>query len=151
MHTRRRTRASQLLGKILVTCIGILFVLIAIRDVTLDIWGSSAAGVVTSIRRTGGERNESIPNRYMYSIGYRFTTADNVLMTNSYAKLGDAIYVKPDGTDVITIRYFAWSPQINAPEAETNLSLRQPLFVLIGAVLMRLAWRQQPARRRIDE
>lgn len=126
-------------GKILLAVIGAAFLLWGLSDLILGVFGQKSAAVVTSVRRQGGERSDMKPGRYTYQIGYSFTVPSGRRVEGTYTQIGDGVYQKADGTKSIDVRYFPAAPFINAPEANTRLSARQPVLLAVGALLLVIA------------
>lgn len=127
---------KSLVGRALITFIGFAFLIWGICLVTLGIFGEDATAVLTSIRRQGGERNESVPGRYTYSIGYTFTLPDNQQIDGTATIISSALYTKVEGNSTIMICYLSALPWINAPVELTNLYFGQPLVICIGVFLI---------------
>ena len=120
----------KLFPRIMMTMLGTVLILVAVGNLTLSIFGERASAVITHIRREGGERAESTPNRYNYNISYSFTLPDGKKVDGFTKVIGDAVYIKANGTGRITVRYFKAMPYINAPET-MPFSLGQ--LILTGA------------------
>lgn len=124
------------LPRLLITVLGLAFILWGFSGVMLGLFGEETAAVITSIRREGGERNEVIPNRYTYNISYTFTLPDGKKVDSFTKKIGSSVYVKADGTTTRPVRYFPAFPYINALEQDTGYGLRQLLLIFIGGFLI---------------
>jgi hypothetical protein len=133
---------GKMSGRILISIIGVALTLWGFGDLALGIRGDRATAVITSIRRQGGERDDARPGRYTYQIGYSFAAADGSREDGSFTETQNALYQKADGTATIAIRYFPAIPRINAPEKNTHLSLRQPVLIGAGVVLLMLVTRK---------
>ncbi len=100
--------------------------------------GETAVGIITSVRRVGGERDEVIPGRYTYDIGYTFTLPSGKKVDGFTKRVGDSVYVKPTGKDIVTVRYLALAPFVNALERDTGVGAGQLALVAVGVVLILL-------------
>lgn len=99
--------------RILITLLGIALIIYGVGMAMLGFVGTRATAVITSIRRQGGERDEAVPGRYTYSIGYRFALPDGRIVDGSTTRIGDSVYVKATGTSTAPVRYFAFFPYFN--------------------------------------
>lgn len=131
---RNKTRKKS--GSLFIIFIAIMLIIFGMVRVTLGFIGEKDTAIITSIRRQGGERNDPVPNRYNYSIGYTFTLPDGKKVDGFTYKIGNAVYVKVSGsnTSTTTIRYLTALPQINAPESDTGFSMGN--FIIIGAGIL---------------
>lgn len=89
---------TKLLPRIFITLLGAALILWAVGGLALGLFGERAAAVVTDIRREGGERAEAVPNRYTYNISYTFAPPDGREVHGAAKKIGDAVYLRADGT-----------------------------------------------------
>lgn len=133
----------SILPRILISLLGLSFILWGIGSLALGIYGEKAAAVVTDIRREGGERADIKPGRYTYNIGYTFTLPDGKEISGFTRKIGDAVYIKAEGSGKITLRYFKAAPFFNTPEENTRLSLKQPILAGVGVLLIVLISRSE--------
>ena len=127
---------KQIAMRTFISFIGLSLILYGIGSLVLGVVGEKDTAILTSIRRQGGERNESIQGRYTYSIGYTFTLPDGRQIDGSATSVRDAVYIKADGTSTIPVRYLKVLPVINAPEEDTRPSIGQPLLVGLGVFLI---------------
>ena len=137
---------NKLLPRILLTLLGAALILMAVSEVVLGFAGESAPGVVTHIRREGGERQEAVANRYIYNISYTFTPPGGEKIEGSAKKVGDAVFVKADGGSTTTVRYLPFCPQINTLEGRARLGLEQIILLLLGAFLIYFINKKQKPR-----
>lgn len=135
---RNRTRKikQRLISRILITLLGIALILMGSSWIILGVVGKSAPAVITSIRREGGERTDGKPGRYTYNIGYAFTLPDGKEINGFSKKIGDSVYLKPDGTSVVQVRYLPYFPYINAMEKDTGFGAGQLTLILAGTALI---------------
>lgn len=121
--------------KILITLLGIALIIYGMGMTMLGFVGTRTTAVITSIRRQGGERDDAVPGRYTYSIGYRFTLPDGRTIDGSTTKIGGSVYVKATGVSTAPVRYFAFFPHFNALESHSAPSIG-PLIVAIAGVFI---------------
>lgn len=124
------------LPRLLLTLLGAALILWAAADLALGLFGERATAAVTHIRREGGERAEAVPNRYTYSISYTFVLPDGKEIHGVTKKIGNAVYLKADGTGRMAVRYFRAIPYVNAPEKSPPFSLGQPIMAAAGIFLI---------------
>lgn len=122
--------------RILITLLGVALIVWGVGTVVLGVIGERDTAVITSIRRQGGERNEVIPGRYTYSIGYTFTLPNGKRVDDSTTKIGSAIYLKADGRSTTPVRYLKSAPFINTMEENTKPSFGQVALVTAGTFLI---------------
>lgn len=124
------------LPRILITLLGLAIILWGISDCMLGFYGKEATAVITSIRREGGERNETTPNRYTFNIGYTFTLPDGRVIDGFTKKIGSPVFLKADGTSTTQVRYLPNFPYINALEEESGFGKRQVILIITGVFLI---------------
>lgn len=135
------------LANLLLTALGCLLVLWSVGLPLLGLVGERTLGQITTVRRQGGERDESIPNRYTYAIGFQFTLPDGQVVFGSSTRIGNSwqAYGLPDAA-AAPVRYLRAAPMINALEADTGPSWEQAVVLAIGWVLIfrhRLGWHRR--------
>lgn len=135
----------KLLPRIFITLLGVALILWAAVSLALALFGEPATAVITSIRREGGERVETVPNRYTYNISYTFNLPDGKTVDGFTKKIGGGVYLKSDGTGRIAVRYLKAMPHINAPEEKMPFSLKQLVLTSAGSFLIIQINRQRKA------
>jgi len=115
--------------RFVISLIGIILIMFPIYQVTIGLFGENTIGTITSYERILGERNEIIPNRYTYSLGYAFTI-NNELYYGSTTIINSPIYIKPNGNQLIEIQYMINYPYLNALTIDTSINIGK--FVLMG-------------------
>lgn len=131
------------LPRILISLLGAAFILWGAMSVVLDAFGEQTTATVTHIRREGGERTDVKPGRYTYNISYTFTLPDGKEIHGFTKKIGDAVYLKADGTGRIAVQYFKKMPYINAPEENPPFSLKSLLLSGAGILLIvQMNWKK---------
>lgn len=122
--------------RILITLLGIALIIYGVGMAMLGFVGTRATAGITSIRRQGGERDEAVPGRYTYSIGYRFALPDGRIVDGSTTRIGDSVYVKATGTSTAPVRYFAFFPYFNALESHTAPGIGQLIVAAAGVFIV---------------
>lgn len=123
------------LGRILITSIGLLFVLVNIVLSMLGILGEKSTGLITDVRREMGERTDAKPGTYTYSIGYNFKLPDGKTIYGSSKKISDGVYLKNPNT-TINIRYLKFFPYINAIEQDVKFDMGKLIMIAVGGFLI---------------
>ena len=126
----------KLLPRILISFLGVAFILWGVMNISLGIIGKPASAVVTNIRREGGERKDGRPGRYTYNISYTFTLPDGKVINGFAKKIGNAVYLKADGTGRMPVKYFKEMPYINSSAEDSQFSIGQVILIGIGVLLI---------------
>lgn len=126
----------RLLTRFIISLLGAVFILWGAMSVALGVFGQQATAVVTHIRREGGERADIRPGQYTYNISYTFTLPDGRKVNGFTKKIGDAIYMKADGTATTKIRYYKGFPYFNAMEKDTGLGVGPLVLILAGGIVI---------------
>ncbi len=126
----------KLLPCILISFLGVASILWGVMSTALGIIGKPATATVTNIRREGGERNDGRPGRYTYNISYTFTLPDGKEISGFTKKIGNAVYLKANGTGRISVKYFKAMPYINSSEQNSQLSTGQAILIGTGVLLI---------------
>jgi len=126
----------KVIPRILITLLGIALILMGASEIILGFAGKSASAVITDIRREGGERTDGNPGRYTYNISYTFTLPDGKKINGYTKKIGDSVYLKPNGTSTTRVRYLPAFPYINAMEQDTGFGAGQLVLILAGGFLI---------------
>ena len=129
---------KRILSGILLSLLGLALILWGAGTVALGLTGDTAVGVITSVRREGGERTDGKPGRYTYVVGYDFPLPDGTRVSGFSRKIGNSVYRKADGTSPITVRYWSAVPFLNCPEEAAHFSVGQ--VILIGAGIFLLVY-----------
>ncbi len=127
---------QKLLPRILLTLLGVALISMGVSQLLLGFWGESTAAVMTNIRREGGERSESVPNRYTYNISYTFTLPDGREINGFTKKVSGPIFLKADGTSTVMVRYLPVLPHINGLEEFSGFGGAQVVLILTGVFLI---------------
>lgn len=121
--------------RFIITLIGVSFILLGIAWGMLGFLGEKTTGIITDVRREMGERTDSKPGRYTYSIGYSFELPGGKLIYGNAKRVSDGVYIKNQNMPV-TVRYFEIFPHINALEGNTGFNLGNVIMILAGCVLV---------------
>jgi hypothetical protein len=130
------SNSKRILPRLLITLLGVAFILWGLTDIMLGLFGESATAVITDIRREGGERNETIRGRYTYIISYSFTLPNGKSYSSYTRKIGNSVFLKPDGKSKVKVKYFSTFPFINAREQDTKPGFGQLIIMAIGFFLI---------------
>lgn len=131
----KKSKRKNILMKVFIAILGIMFILWGSSLVTLGFVGKSSIGTITHVRREGGERNECIGGRYLYNISYTFRTPNGKSIDGFTKKVSNGIYIKELNT-ITTVKYFDFFPYINALAKDTNLGLKQLIYIGVGVLLI---------------
>lgn len=121
--------------KFLITIIGIMLIGMGVIYSTLGIIGEKTTGIITDVRREMGERNDSKPGNYTYSIGYSFELPNGIIVFGSTKKISDGIYIKNPNT-IVAVRYLKSFPQINALQEDTELNIGKLILIALGIFII---------------
>ncbi|HAI87225.1 MAG TPA: hypothetical protein DCL63_09600 [Firmicutes bacterium] len=122
--------------RVLITLLGIALIIYGLGMAMLGIVGERATAIITSVRRQGGERDEAVPGRYTYSIGYRFPLPDGRTIDGSTTRIGSSVYIKTTGTSTAPVRYFKSLPYFNALESHTTPAIGQLIVAIAGGFIV---------------
>lgn len=132
----KKIKKNNIVPRIFISLIGAALILWAINLLALGVFGETSVATITSIRRQGGERDEAIPGRYTYQIGYTFTLPDGSKYDGYQTKISGSVYVKADGTATRIVSYYKSFPYINALEEDTNFNLGKVALIIVGGFLI---------------
>jgi len=120
--------------------IAVMLILFGLLHVSLGFIGEKDTAFITNIRRQGGERNESVPNRYTYAVSYSFTLPDGKEIDGFTYKIGNSVYVKVSKSNMSTVpvRYLKVMPQINALESDAGLRAGNLIIIVTGILIIKL-------------
>lgn len=131
----------KLLPRIFIALLGTTLILWGAGKIALGVIGEPETATITHIRREGGERTDSKPGRYTYNISYTFTLPDGKEIHGFTRKIGNAVYLKADGTGRIAVQYFQAMPSFNAPEQDIGMGAGPLILIAAGGVLIFLMFR----------
>jgi len=130
------SNSKKILPRLLITLLGVAFILWGLTDIMLGLFGKTTTAVITNIRREGGERNETIRGRYTYIISYSFTLPDGKSISSYTRRIGNSVFLKADGKSKVMVKYFSSFPYINVQEQDTKPGIGQLILIAIGCFLI---------------
>lgn len=113
----------------------------------LSVVGEKMQGTITVVRREGGERAEAIPNRYSYSVGYKFLLDDGTVVYGNTKVIGNA-YNAGISKGQASIRYLKILPYVNTLESDTTLSVEHVILLAVGVFIITINLRSRPGGNR---
>jgi hypothetical protein len=140
MTQRRISPKSNRSGFWVLGTVGVLLSLYACLMPLLGWVGERTMGQITVLRRELGDRQDPLPNRYSWSIGFEFHLPDGRLISGNSKSIGDAqsagIAKGPQ-----PVRYLAVFPHLNALERDTHPDLGKLVLLVVGIGLCALAFK----------
>ncbi len=136
--------------KVFLIFIGIGLSLYGMMMPLLSVIGERTPGMITVVRREGGERDEAIPNRYSYSVGYEFLLDDGTVISGNTKVIGNA-YNAGISKGQASIRYLKLFPYLNAVEADTTLSVEHVILIAGGVFIVVINLRSNPGDNRLRQ
>ena len=121
--------------RLFISFIGIIMIVYSLFLINIGLFGSNTVGIITSYRRIMGERDEVIPNRYTYSLGYKFYINKKEYSGHS-TLIASPLFIKADGTGLIEIMYIKQVPSLNALKKDTTLDFGKLALILTGSFLI---------------
>ena len=121
-------------GKILISFVGIIFLLYAAFLFILNFFGEETNAILTSYRQEYGERNETIRNQYTYLFSYEFDVNGKKYSGNGQ-KIGNSVFLKPDGKSTISIKYLRCCPFLSTANDGSKTLMSCFIFFSIGLLL----------------
>lgn len=144
-----RFNVNKKFGSAFVIFISIMFILFGLSRIILGLFGERDTAVITNIRRQGGQRNESVPNRYTYVISYSFSLPDGKIIDGFTYKIGNAVYVKASGTSLVPVRYLKALPGINALESDSGFKMGNIIIIGAGILMFMFTKPKSRSKKRI--
>ena len=126
---------KKIVSKIFLLIIGIGLSLYGMMMPLLSVLGERTSGTITVVRREGGERDEAIPNRYSYSVGYEFLLDDGTVISGNTKVIGNA-YNAGISRGQASIRYLKIFPYLNALETDATLSVGHVILLAVGVLII---------------
>ena len=111
--------------------------------------GAEAPGTITHVRRQLGDRGESIPNRYSYTISYEFRLPDGRLAQGNTSRVGDYFSLRfLTQARSVQVRYVPGFPFISEVQWHWAAMVEHGIVAAVGGVLLYLAARGGADRHR---
>ena len=129
MKKEKNRKNSKIIGKIFIILIGIGFIYVGIRGMTLSILGEEAIAIYTTSIIGGEQETYESDSRYRWSVQYTFEV-DEKEYTGSEIVRGSSYDVKLPKK----ITYFKLNPNINAIYGSESENIVLP--IIIGIVLI---------------
>ena len=133
---------KKLATSIFLMLLGLILAGYGILMPMLTIIGSQATGIVTDIRRQGGERNEMTRNLYDYGVGFYFILPDGKKIHGGATVVGTSnnagIAKGP-----VSILYLRSLPRIHALEKYTKFSLGNVILIGTGILLISISMKRE--------
>lgn len=117
--------------------LGCLLVGYAVMGPALQLFGASAMGTVTDIRRQGGDRGEAIRNRYNFGVGFHFFLPDGRRVEGATTVVGNS-YSAGIAKGPVKVLYVPFLPVINSLEKQTHFSIYSIILLGAGCFLVRV-------------
>jgi hypothetical protein len=128
---------SDLFWRLTISGIGFLMIITAVTQLSLGFFGEKTIGTISAFRRIGGERAEAIPNRYTYSLEYRYIVG-GVEYTGTTTQIGSPLFTKVTGEEKLNVNYFVSFPQISCPEQDSNIDMGKAALIGMGGLLIKV-------------
>lgn len=143
---------KKVVPKMFLIFIGIGLALYGTMMPLLSVIGERTQGMITVVRREGGERDDAVPNRYSYSVGYEFLLDDGTVISGNTKVIGNA-YNAGISTGQAFIRYLKIFPYLNALDSDTALSFEHVILLAVGVsiIIINLRRRHDGNRQRRNE
>jgi len=128
--------------RIILGVVGLLLAFYGTLIPLLPLVGARAAGEITVIRRELGDRQDPMPNRYSYSVGFEFTLPDGRIIPGNTKVIGSAVSAGiSKGKSAVF--YLPALPYVNALERDTRFDLGKVAILAAGVFLCFAAARRK--------
>jgi hypothetical protein len=141
---------KNVFARILLAFIGTLLLLYGAIMPLLSVIGEKTWGDITVVRREGGERNETVSNRYTYSVGYEFTLNDGTVIYGNTKVIGNA-YSAGIPMGPTAVRYLKVFPSLNALEVDAIFSMGTVILAAAGILLLVVALRREGNKKKYSK
>lgn len=133
--------------KIFLILFGIAFLIYGAMIPVLTVAGAKTIGNITTVRREGGERNEAIPNRYNYAVGFEFETIEGKLISGNTKVIGG-----PQNAGIskgpATVMYLKQFPYLNALQESSVFPVERIIIFCLGILFLFMAFKSKSMRRK---
>ncbi len=127
-------RKSPILPRIIVFAVGVLLALYGAVMPLLPFIGARASGEITVIRRELGDRQDPMPNRYSYSVGYEFSLPDGRIVSGTTKTIGSATSAGMS-KGKSGVYYLPGLPYVNALEKDARFDFGKIALLAAGIFL----------------
>jgi hypothetical protein len=138
---------KQIATRFFLLLMGLLLAGYAVLAPLLRVVGTRTMGVITDVRRQGGERDEIIRNRYDYGVGFHFFLPDGRRIEGATTVVGSAINAGI-AKGPAAVRYLPTWPRVHILERHARFSLGHLILFGVGAFLTTLALKRPKIRKR---
>jgi len=128
---------KQRVTALFLVLLGTLLVGYAVMGPALQLFGTSAMGTVTDIRRQGGDRGEPIRNRYNFGVGFHFFLQDGTRVDGATTVVGSS-YSAGIAKGPARVLYLSFLPVINSLEKQTHFTIYSIILLIAGCFLIRV-------------
>lgn len=130
----KKQQKKSILPRIIVFVVGLLLTLYGAVVPLLPYIGARASGEITVIRRELGDRQDPMPNRYSYSVGYEFPLPDGRIIFGNTKTIGSAMSAgMSKGRS--GVYYLPALPYVNALERDTRFDFGKVALLAAGIFL----------------
>lgn len=121
--------------------LGLILTGYAILIPMLQIVGTRTTGIITDVRRQGGERNEMTRNLYNYGVGFYFVLPDGKKIEGGSTIVGKS-YSAGISKGPVSIFYLKLFPRIHQLEKYTQFSIGNLILIITGILLISISIKQ---------
>ncbi|MHB1485547.1 MAG: hypothetical protein ACYCYI_12925 [Saccharofermentanales bacterium] len=134
------------LEKLFLIVFGLAFLIYGAMIPVLTVAGAKTVGNITTVRREGGERNESVPNRYSYAVGFEFKTTEGKLISGNTKVIGG-----PQNAGIskgpATVMYFRKFPYLNALKESSAFPIERIIIFCLGILFMFMVFKRKTRKK----
>ena len=114
--------------------VGAAFVLYGVVMPILPYAGTRTEAEITTVRRELGDRQDPMPNRYSWSVGYEFALPGGTVVHGNTKVIGSS-YSAGIAKGPAVAHYLPALPWVNALERDTRPDMGKAVMVAAGALL----------------
>ncbi len=137
---------KKLFTSVFLMVLGIILTGYAILMPMLQIIGTRTTGIITDIRRQGGERNEMTRNLYDYGVGFYFVLPDGRKIEGGATVVGTS-YSAGIAKGPVSILYLRQFPRIHQFEKYTQFSIGNLVLIGTGICLISISIKRHKKKR----
>lgn len=126
--------AKNLAARSMLFLVGAAFVLYGVVMPILPYAGTRTKAEITTVRRELGDRQDPLPNRYSWSVGYEFALPDGTVVHGNTKVIGSS-YSAGIAKGPAVAHYLPALPWVNALERDTRPDMGKAVVVAAGALL----------------